>query len=70
MSQQKQQTTQNGAAVLHFHKQQAACIRHFGDFPGNRIEGKTETVLNVKFTQNCVVFGTETDTKTYTVSLT
>ena len=40
----------------------------FLDFAGNNIERKKcETALNVKFTQNLVLFGTEIDIKTDTV---
>ena len=44
-----------------------ACIRCFWTSLEKILKEKRETVLNVKFTQNLVLFGTEIDTKTDTV---
>ena len=44
-----------------------ACIRRFWTSLETILKEKRETALNVKFTQNLVLFGTEMDIKTYTV---
>ena len=44
-----------------------ACIRHFWTSLETILKEKCETALNVKFTQNLVLFGTEIDIKTDTV---
>ena len=47
--------------------QKCACIRRFWTSLETILKEKCETVLNVKFTQNLVLFGTEIDIKTDTV---
>ena len=44
-----------------------ACIRRFWTSLETILKVKCETALNVKFTQNLVLFGTEIDIKTDTV---
>ena len=44
-----------------------ACIRRFWTSLETILKEKYETALNVKFTQNLVLFGTEIDMKTDTV---
>ena len=44
-----------------------ACIRRFWTSLETILKGKCETALNVKFTRNFVLFGTEIDMKTDTI---
>ena len=52
-------------SIEHFWK--CACTRRFWTSLETILKEKCETAQNVKFTQNLVMFGTETDRKTDTV---